>query len=161
MVDITHIALFVPTACILSFTAKYYLDHRQRRTGRGVYMTVSWITAITAIACFAVGVYVLLFSNMDGIVVSHAFLANMSAFFLVANCFYQPADAPPPKEKNRFVLSQHLGVGMRTTIGRYPSIARAMLAASYTIRTEPESHLVITDLDDKKIVVINPPNSLG
>lgn len=161
MVDITHIALFVPTTCVLSFTAKYYLDHRQRETGRGVYMTVSWITAITAIACFAVGVYVLLFSNMDGIVVSHAFLANMSVFFLVSNCFYQPADVPPPKEKSRFVLSQHLGVGMRTTIGRYPSIARAMSAAAYTIRTEPESHLVITDLDDKKVVVINPPNSLN
>lgn len=158
MVDI---ALFVPTVCILSFTAKYYLDHRQRETGRGVYMTVSWITAITAIACFAVGVYVLLFSNMDGIVVSHAFLANMSVFFLVSNCFYQPADVPLPKEKSRFVLSQHLGVGMRTTIGRYPSIARAMSAAAYTIRTEPASHLVITDLDDKKIVVINPPNSLN
>lgn len=158
MVDI---ALFVPTVCILSFTAKYYLDHRQRETGRGVYMTVSWITAITAIACFAVGVYVLLFSNMDGIVASHAFLANMSVFFLVSNCFYQPADVPLPKEKSRFVLSQHLGVGMRTTIGRYPSIARAMSAAAYTIRTEPESHLVITDLDGKKIVVINPPNSLN
>lgn len=158
MVDI---ALFVPTVSILSFTAKYYLDHRQRETGRGVYMTVSWITAITAIACFAVGVYVLLFSNMDGIVASHAFLANMSVFFLVSNCFYQPADVPLPKEKSRFVLSQHLGVGMRTTIGRYPSIARAMSAAAYTIRTEPESHLVITDLDGKKIVVINPPNSLN
>lgn len=160
MVDIAHIALFAPTTCVLSFTAKYYLDHRQRETGRGVYMTVSWITAITAIACFAVGV-VLIFSNMDGIVVSHAFLANMSVFFLVSNCFYQPADIPLPKEESRFVLSQHLGVGMRTTIGRYPSIARAMLAASCTIRTEPESHLVITDLDDKKIVVINPPNSLN
>lgn len=161
MVDIAHIALFVPTTCVLSFTAKYYLDHRHRETGRGVYMTVSWITAITAIACFAVGVYVLIFSNMDGIIVSHAFLANMSVFFLVSNCFYQPADVPLPKEKSRFVLSQHLGVGMRTTIGRYPSIARAMSAAAYTIRTEPESHLVITDLDGKKIVVINPPNSLN
>lgn len=160
MIDIAHISLFMPTTCILSFTAKCYLDHRQRETGRGVYMTVSWITAITAIACFAVGV-VLILSNMDGIVASHAFLANMSVFFLVSNCFYQPADVPLPKEKNRFVLSQHLGVGMRTTIGRYPSIARAMLAASCTIRTEPESHLVITDLDDKKIVVINPPNSLN
>lgn len=159
MIDITHIALFTPTACILSFVAKYYLDHRRRETSRGVYMTVSYVTAIAAIACFAVGVYVLF--AMDSIIVSHAFLANMSVFFLVANCFYQPADVPLPKEKNRFVLSQHLGVGMRTTIGRYPSIARAMLAASYTIRTEPESHLVITDLDDKKIVVINPPNSLN
>lgn len=160
MIDIAHISLFMPTTCILSFTAKYYLDHRQRETGRGVYMTVSWITAITAIACFAVGV-VLIFSNMDGIVASHAFLANMSVFFLVSNCFYQPADIPLPKEESRFVLIQHLGVGMRTTIGRYPSIARAMLAASCTIRTEPESHLVITDLDGKKIVVINPPNSLN
>ena len=160
MIDIAHISLFMPTTCILSFTAKYYLDHRQRETGRGVYMTVSWITAITAIACFAVGV-VLIFSNMYGIVASHAFLANMSVFFLVSNCFYQPADIPLPKEESRFVLSQHLGVGMRTTIGRYPSIARAMLAASCTIRTEPESHLVITDLDGKKIVVINPPNSLN
>lgn len=160
MIDIAHISLFMPTTCILSFTAKYYLDHRQRETGRGVYMTVSWITAITAIACFAVGV-VLIFSNMDGIVVSHAFLANMSVFFLVSNCFYQPAYVPLPKEKSRFVLSQHLGVGMRTTIGRYPSIARAMSAAAYTVRTEPESHLVITDLDGKKIVVINPPNSLN
>lgn len=159
MIDITHIALFTPTACILSFVAKYYLDHRRRETGRGVYMTVSYVTAIAAIACFAVGVYVLF--AMDSIIASHAFLANMLAFFLVANCFYQPADVPLPKEKNRFVLSQHLGVGMRTTIGRYPSIARAMLAASCAIRTEPESHLVITDLDDKKIVVINPPNSLG
>lgn len=159
MIDITHIALFTPTACILSFVAKYYLDHRRRETSRGVYMTVSYVTAIAAIACFAVGVYVLF--AMDSIIASHAFLANMSAFFLVANCFYQPADVPLPKEKNRFVLSQHLGVGMRTTIGCYPSIARAMLAASYTIRTEPESHLVITDLDDKKIVVINPPNSLN
>lgn len=97
MVDIAHIALFAPTTCILSFTAKYYLDHRQRETGRGVYMTVSWITAITAIACFAVGVYVLL--NMDGIVASHAFLANMSVFFLVSNCFYQPADVPLPKRR--------------------------------------------------------------
>ena len=161
MIDITHIALFTPTACILSFVAKYYLDHRRRETCRGIYMTVSWITAITAIACFAVGVYVLLFSNMDGIIASHAFLANMSASFLVVNCGYRPADVPLPKEKSRFVLSQHLGVGVRTTIGRYPSIARAMSAAAYTVRTEPESHLVITDLDDKKVVVVNPPNSLN
>ena len=158
MIDITHISLFTTEACILSFIAKYYLDHRQRKTCRGVYMTVSYVTAISAIACFAVGVY--MFFTTDSIIASHAFLANMSASFLVVNCGYSPADVPP-KEKSRFVLSQHLGVGMRTTIGRYPSIARAMLAASYTIRTEPESHLVITDLDDKKIVVINPPNSLG
>lgn len=160
MIDITHISLFTTEACILSFIAKYYLDHRQRKTRRGVYMTVSYVTTISAIACFAVGAYIVLFA-MDSIIASHAFLANMSASFLVVNCFYQPEDVPLPKEKSRFVLSQHLGVGMRTTIGRYPSIARAMLAASYTIRTEPESHLVITDLDDKKIVVINPPNSLG
>ena len=159
MIDITHISLFTTTACILSFIAKRYLDHRQRKTCRGVYMTVSYVTAISAIACFAVGVYVLF--TMDSIIASHAFLANMSASFLVVNCGYQPADIPLPKEKSRFVLSQHLGVGMRTTIGLYPSIARAMLAASCTIRTEPESHLVITDLDDKKIVVINPTNSLG
>lgn len=159
MIDITHIALFTPTACILSFVAKYYLDHRRRETSRGVYMTVSYVTAIAAIACFAVGVYVLF--AMDSIIVSHAFLANMSAFFLVANCFYQPSDVPLPKEKNRFVLSQHLGVGMRTTIGRYPSIGSAMRSAAYIIKKAPESHLVITDLDDKKIVVINPPNSLG
>ena len=159
MIDITHIALFTPTACILSFVAKYYLDHRRRETSRGVYMTVSYVTAIAAIACFAVGAYVLF--AMDSIIVSHAFLANMSAFFLVANCFYQPSDVPLPKEKNRFVLSQHLGVGMRTTIGRYPSIGSAMRSAAYIIKKAPESHLVITDLDDKKIVVINPPNSLG
>ena len=160
MIDITHISLFTTTACILSFIAKRYLDHRQRKTCRGVYMTVSYVTAISAIACFVVGVYIVLF-GMDSIIASHAFLANMSASFLVVNCGYSPADVPPPKEKSRFVLSQHLGVGMRTTIGRYPSIARAMLAASRTIRTEPESHLVITDLDGKKVVVINPPNSLG
>lgn len=46
MIDITHIALFTPTACILSFVAKYYLDHRRRETSRGVYMTVSYVTAI-------------------------------------------------------------------------------------------------------------------
>ena len=160
MIDITHISLFTTEACILSFIAKYYLDHRQRKTRRGVYMTVSYVTAISAIACFAVGAYIVLF-GMDSIIASHAFLANMSASFLVVNCGYQPADIPLPKEESRFVLSQHLGVGMRTTIGRYPSITRAMLAASRTIRTEPESHLVITDLDGKKIVVINPPNSLG
>lgn len=160
MIDIDHISLFTTTACILSFIAKRYLDHRQRKTCRGVYMTVSYVTAISAIACFAVGVYIVLF-GMDSIIASHAFLANMSASFLVVNCGYQPADIPLPKEESRFVLSQHLGVGMRTTIGRYPSIASAMLAASYTIRTEPDPHLVITDLDDKKIVVINPPNSLG
>ena len=159
MIDITHISLFTTEACILSFIAKYYLDHRQLKTRRGVYMTVSYVTAISAIACFAVGVYIVLF-GMDSIIASHAFLANMSASFLVVNCGYQPADIPLPKEESRFVLSQHLGVGMRTTIG-YPSIARAMLAASCTIRTEPESHLVITDLDGKKIVVISPPNSLG
>ena len=127
-------------------------------------MTVSWITAITAIACFSIGMYVPF--SMDGIVESYAFLVNMSAVFLVANCGYSPnfGDKPagiPLLEKNRFVLSRQLGVGMRTIIGRYPSIDRAMSAASHTIRIEPESHLVITDLDDKKIVVINPPNSLN
>lgn len=156
MIDITHIALFTLTACILSFVAKYYLDHRRRETSRGVYMTVSYVTAIAAIACFAVGVHVL-FSNMDGIIVGHAFLANMLALFLIANYGYSPE---VPREK-RFVLSQHLGVGMRTTIGRYPSIGSAMRSAAYIIKKAPESHLVITDLDGKKIVVINPPNSLG
>lgn len=94
---------------------------------------------------------------MDGIIVGHAFLANMLAFFFIANYGYSPE---VPREK-RFVLSRQLGVGMRTTIGRYPSIGSAMHSAAYIIKKSPESHLVITDLDDKKIIVINPPNSLN
>ena len=160
MIDIAHIALFTPVACILSFVAKYYLDSRRRKTRRGIYITVSYVTAITAIACFAIGMYVPF--SMDGIVESYAFLVNMSAVFLVANCGYSPNYnySPEVPLEKRFVLSRQIGVGMRETIGRYTSIAHAMHEAAYIVKEAPESHLVITDLDDKKIVVINPPNSL-
>lgn len=159
MTNDAYITLFVPLTCfVLSFASKHYCDYKRRDNVRNPYITALSIGVytVTSLACLASAVHVL-FSNMDGIIVGHAFLANMLAFFFIANYGYSP---DVPREK-RFVLSRQLGVGMRTTIGRYPSIARAMLAASCTIRTEPESHLVITDLDDKKIVVINPHNSLN
>ena len=73
------------------------------------------------------------FSNMDGIIVGHAFLANMLALFFIVNYGYS---TDVPREK-RFVLSQHLGVDMRTTIGRYPSIGSAMHSAAYIIKKAP------------------------
>lgn len=159
MTDDAYIALFVPLTCIvLSFASKHYCDYRRRDNVRRTHITALSIGVytVTSLACLASAVHVL-FSNMDGIIVGHAFLANMLTLFLIANYGYSPE---VPREK-RFVLSQHLGVGMRTTIGHYPSISSAMRSADYIIKKAPESHLVITDLDDKKIVVINPPNSLG
>ena len=159
MTNDAYIALFVPLTClVLSFASKHYCDYRRRDNVRNPYITALSIGVytVTSLACLASAVHVP-FSNMDGIIVGHAFLANMLAFFFIANYGYSPE---VPREK-RFVLSRQLGVGMRTTIGRYPSIGSAMHSASYIIKKSPESHLVITDLDDKKIVVINPPNSLG
>lgn len=159
MTNDAYIALFVPLTClVLSFASKHYCDYRRRDNVRNPYITTLsvGVYAATSLACLASAVHVP-FSNMDGIIVGHAFLANILALFLIVNYGYSPE---VPREK-RFVLSQHLGVGMRTTIGRYPSIGSAMHSAAYIIKKAPESYLVITDLDDKKIVVINPPNSLG
>lgn len=159
MTNDAYIALFVPLTClVLSFASKHYCDYRRRDNVRNPYITTLSIGVytVTSLACLASAVHVP-FSDMDGIIVGHAFLANMLAFFFIANYGYSPE---VPREK-RFVLSRQLGVGMRTTIGRYPSIGSAMHSAAYIIKKSPESHLVITDLDDKKIIVINPPNSLN
>ena len=159
MTNDAYIALFVPLTClVLSFASKHYCDYRRRDNVRNPYITALSIGVytVTSLACLASAVHVP-FSDMDGIIVGHAFLDNMLAFFFIANYGYSPE---VPREK-RFVLSRQLGVGMRTTIGRYPSIGSAMHSAAYIIKKSPESHLVITDLDDKKIIVINPPNSLN
>ena len=159
MTNDAYIALFVPLTClVLCFASKHYCDYKRRDNVRNPYITALsvGVYAATSLACLSSAVHVP-FSDMDGIILGHAFLANMLALFLIANYGYSPE---VPREK-RFVLSRQLGVGMRTTIGRYPSIGSAMHSAAYIIKKSPESHLVITDLDDKKIVVINPPNSLN
>ena len=150
MINGVIVSVFVPLACsLLSLAFHCCGNYRQRKAGYSdcIALTSIGVDVVALIACLVGGVYALL-NNATSIS-----LANMLVIWFIIN-----SDLPTGAT---FHLRKYIGVGMRTTIGRYPSIARAMLAASYTIRTEPESNLVITDLDGKKIVVINPPNSLG
>jgi len=53
MINGVIVSVFVPLACsLLSLAFHCYGNYRQRKTCRGVYMTVSYVTAISAIACF-------------------------------------------------------------------------------------------------------------
>lgn len=150
MINGVIVSVFVPLACsLLSFAFHCYGNYRQRKTGYSdcIVLTSICVDVVAMIACIVGGAYAIL-NNA-----AYISLANMIAIWFIVN-----SDAPTGAT---FTLRKYIGVDMYTTAGRYSSINRAMSAASRIIGREPEASMEITDVNDKKVVVINPPNSLS
>lgn len=144
------VSVFVPIACsLLSFAFHRYGNYRQRKTGYSdcIAMTSIGVDVVALIACLVGGVYAIL-NNAASIS-----FANILAAWFILN-----SDVPTGAT---FTLRKYIGVDVYTTAGRYSSINRAMSAASRIIDKEPEASLAITDENGKKVVAINPPNSLS
>lgn len=149
MINGVLISVVVPLACaLLHFAFHCYENYRQRKTGyRDCIALISIVVgAVAIIACLVGGVYAFL-NNAFSI-----FCANMLVIWFIIS-----SDVPTGAT---FTLRKYIGVDMYTIVGRYPSINRAMSAAARVIDREPEASLVITYSNGKKVVVINPPNSL-
>lgn len=150
MINGVIVSVFVPLACsLLSLAFHCYGNYRQRKAGYSdcIALTSIGVDVVALIACLVGGVYALL-NNATSIS-----LANMLAIWFIIN-----SDLPTGAT---FHLRKYIGVDVYTAAGRYSSIKRAMSAAARIIDREPESSLTITDENGKKVVVINPPNSLS